>query len=130
MPAIDGFEEAFFAQRDHHVVVVEAVFGRAIAHLDEESRQVGNDIVAFAADELFAKGVVPDLIAQLEVQLVGEEEVQTLFGILRETILEALEEVLDIPFARQRMHRVKRRLPGRGVDGQGDPLSLGSVPRQ
>ena len=35
---------------------------------------------------------------QIEVQLIGEEEVQSSFGLFRETVFKPLEEVFDITF--------------------------------
>ena len=39
---------------------------------------------------------------QIEVQLIGEEEVQSSFGLFRETVFKPLEEVFDIAFSGKR----------------------------
>ena len=38
---------------------------------------------------------------QIEVQLIGEEEVQSSFGLFRETVFKPLEEVFDITFRKE-----------------------------
>ena len=61
---------------------------------------------------------------QIEVQLIGEEEVQSSFGLFRETVFKPLEEVFDIAFSGKRVHRVERRFFSYAVYLGDDPVSF------
>ena len=69
------------------------------------------DGIALAALELFGEAVVPQVAADVEDELVGEEEVESLPALAGEILLEFAVELLDDVLAEMRVHR---------VDGAGD----------
>ena len=107
VPLEDRLEVGFLRQRDHHVAVVQPHLGRARPDVAEQRRQLGHDVVTFAPAELLGEPGRPQVAADAERQLVGEEEVQPLADLAGEAIFELPEELLRIGRTRFRIHRVE-----------------------
>ena len=109
VPLIDGDEEVFLAQRHAHVVIVHAYLDRTVTQVDEQRVDLRQDVVSLAAHELVAENIVPDIALQVEVQLIGEKEIEPRFRFPGETVCKTLEKVPHVTVPRTRVHRIERR---------------------
>lgn len=78
MPVVHGLEVALLAQLHDHIVVIQAGFDRGGGVIVEELRQMGQEIIALSLLELLGEIVAPKHPPDVEIQLIGEEEIQPL----------------------------------------------------
>ena len=123
-------EEPLLRQGHHDIAIIQAYFGGARSAVDEQSRQLRHEVVAFAPLELLGQTGGPEVATHPKIQLVGEEEVQPFTGFARVMFLPAAEKLLGILRPGDRVHGVKGRDHPLRIDGDHAPAAGGRLPGQ
>ena len=107
VPLIHWFKKVFFAQAYQNIVVVHPYFGCFIANVSKQRIQIRDNIVPFSLFELSGKIFIPEVPAQVKVQFIRKEEVQTFAPFTWKGLFEFPEKMADIRFPACRIHRIK-----------------------
>ena len=108
VPVVYLLEIAVLRKPDYHIVVIEPYLLRLVADVLEYRFELRYDIITLDPLEIFGKLVVPEIAADIEIQLVREEEIESLSALSRKMLVEFSVEFFDNIISELRIHRVDR----------------------